>query len=47
MTEYNIFVMHLHYYHKSNIILVLVVKLRILPVTSQPPKPAIPLGKGK
>ena len=47
MSEFNIFVMYLYYCHKNNMLLVLVLKLGILPVTSQPPKPAIPLGKEK
>ena len=47
MTEFNISVIYLHYCHKSNIFGVFVLHLRILPVTSQAPKLALPLREVK
>ena len=46
MREFNIHVIYLHYCDKSNIIWVVVLNLRILPVTSQPRNQAMPLQEG-
>ena len=46
MKELNIYVIYLHYCDKSNIIWVVVLNLRILPVTSQPQGSAMPLPEG-
>ena len=46
MTEFDIFVMFIHYTHECDPLWVLVFNLRILPVMSQPPNPAFPLVRG-
>ena len=46
MKEFNIYVIYVHYCDKSNIMWVVALNLRIVPVTSQPHNPAMPLQEG-
>ena len=45
MTEFDMFIIYMHYSHEWDPLLVLIFNLRILPVTSQPSNPALPLGR--